>query len=650
MITKIYRYCILSFILLMLSIKGIAQISFAESSVESNVEHVFVNPELMGGGISIFDLNNDGLEDLYFTGGAYEDKLFKNLGNGTFEEIGRHTAIYDTRVIKTMAVTTGDIDNDGFRDIFVTSERDEPSILFYNNGDETFTNISLEAGITEPGWGMGAVFVDINNDGFLDIYVINYIQQFNSILDEETKEVIGFDHDCRENYVYLNNGDLTFTEAGDSLNANSKGCGLAITTTDLNNDQVPDAYIANDFGQWIIPNQVFLYDTLTNLYSEMSEEYGLNFQMYGMGIATGDYDHDGHMDYYVSNIGSNILAHNNGNNTFTDQAELAGVLCDTVNSLNSTSWGTAFLDVDNDGWEDLYVANGYIPAAKFIETSQSDPDKLYLNRKDGTFNDITDASGIGFEGITRGMAFGDLDRDGMLDVVTSVAHRVRFNEENVKMFMNRSTGLDNHWVGIKLTGILANRDGFGSKVILYTGNDMQIREHTSGGSHASQHSTIIHFGLADIENIDSLCVIWPGGKKQTFTDIKDIDQILNITEDVPDYEILGCLDPEARNYNSNADIEFGCMYEEQVTALDRSLEGKVRIYPNPASNILRIQTDDFQEGRVYIIDNSGKTLIVEELSSGKSKDIHVERLRPGFYHVKLQSDDKIVYYSKFVIK
>jgi hypothetical protein len=632
--------------------KGIAQISFEESSVESNIEHVFVNPELMGGGVSIFDLNNDGLEDLYFTGGAYEDKLYKNLGNGTFEEIGSQTAIYDTRVVKTMSVTTGDIDNDGYRDIFVTSERDEPSILFYNNGNETFTNISLEAGITETGWGMGALFVDINNDGYLDIYVINYIQQFNSILDEETKEVVGFDHDCRENYVYLNNGDLTFTEVGDSLNANSKGCGLAITTTDLNNDQIPDAYIANDFGQWIIPNQAFVYDTLSNRYSEMSEEYGLNFQMYGMGIATGDYDHDGQMDYYVSDIGSNVLAHNNGNSTFTDRAELAGVLCDTVNSLNSTSWGTAFIDVDNNGWEDLFVANGYIPSAKFIETSQIDPDKLFINQKDGSFSDISGIAGIDYSGISRGMAYGDLNRDGLLDVVINVAHRVKFNSENVKIYLNQSSGLDNNWLGVKLTGTQANMDGIGSTVKLYLGNDLQIRESTTGGSHASQHSSIIHFGIEKEESIDSIVVIWPGGKTQKFLNIQDINQIINITEDEQQYEVLGCTDLNSINYNPEADIDYGCMYEDQVTGLETEFIRNIDFYPNPAQDILYIKSADKFEYQAHIINNTGQVLIEMTLLPGPGmvNEVNISELTPGMYHLKLQRNDQNILYSKIIIE
>ena len=171
-IYRILYTCVIPWVFI---IHGHAQVYFEDGSVSSKIEHVFVNPELMGGGVAIFDCNNDGLEDIYFTGGAYEDKLYKNMGDGTFEEIGGQTDIYDTRVVKTMSVTTGDIDNDGFKDIFVTSERDEPSLLFYNNGNDTFTNISSTAGIIDTGWGMGAVFIDLNLDGYLDIFVINYI-------------------------------------------------------------------------------------------------------------------------------------------------------------------------------------------------------------------------------------------------------------------------------------------------------------------------------------------------------------------------------------------------------------------------------------------------------------------------------------------
>ncbi len=626
---------------------SVAQVAFTEISQEAGISHVHIAPDLMGGGVAVFDYNNDGLDDIYFTGGAYEDRLFKNMGNGTFDMISKNSAIYDTRVIKTYGVTTGDIDNDGFREIFVTTERDEPNILFYNNGDGSFTNISEDAGIVEKAWSMGAVFTDINLDGLLDIYVINYIKEPGNILDESSKDIIGFEHTCFENFLYINSGNMRFIESAADYNAANGGCGLAVSTTDIDNDGMVDLYIANDFGEWILPNAVYRNAYPVNGFTDVSGDYDLDIGIYGMGIASGDFNLDGLMDHYISNIGRNVLHKNKDGNSYEDFTDQAGIPCDKVDDLNSTSWGSAFLDIDNDGFEDLFVANGYIPAAKFIETSKTDADKLFLNNGDETFTDIADASGLAYPGISRGMAYTDFENDGDLDIVVNVVQRVLYNPENVKLYKNESA-MNNNWVQIKLEGTRSNRDAFGARVHIYANNNHYIRELTSGGSHISQSTSTLHFGLETAVSIDSILVNWSGGTTQSLHEISDINQVLKITEGRNGYDISGCMDENASNYNPNAEINQGCFYKSSITRLDNELNTPLITYPNPVS-----------DGYLYIEGPEGNydyciySLKNELIRDGKltlktNRLLDLNELSPGLYILSVQKEGKTMLRKKII--
>jgi hypothetical protein len=501
------------------------QISFIEESVQSGISHSQVHMFDIGGGVAIFDFDNDGWDDVYFTGGEQSDKLYQNLGTGQFQDITIASGISAFSEVETFGVTTGDIDNDGYREILVTSLIGDPNLLLYNNGDGTFQQISLpENGLQY--WSVSAAFGDVNQDGLLDILIGNYIFQSGFIV--ENGNVLGFDHDCFPNRLYLNNGDLSFTDVSNTYGIGDAGCALAVAFTDYDNDRDVDVMVSNDFGEWVQPNQLFRNDFPVPSYTNVSTQQNMDFPMYGMGIAIGDYDKDLDLDYYQTNIGRNRLSEN-GPNGFVNVTEFAGVENDSLNGLNTTSWGTFFADLDNDSWLDLFVANGKIPTTEFIANVALDPNKLYHNSGDGTFEDITASANVGSTLKGRGAAYGDLNKDGLLDIL--VNNISNGEEQSQVSFFTNTTNNTNHWLGVKLIGVQSNRDAFGTHVKIVVGGDSWIQELSGGGSHASQNSSIIHFGIGTNTVADSIVVIFPSGSETVLTNVP-ADQIITVLEDV----------------------------------------------------------------------------------------------------------------------
>jgi hypothetical protein len=537
---------------------ALTQPVFTEVSESIGIRQLTISFDLMGGGCAFFDFNNDGFEDHIVVGGANQDLLFKNNGDGTFTDITAFAGLNNDDLFKTTGVVTGDINNDGLRDIFITTEDLDANVLYLNNGNGTFSNISKNAGFTTKVWSSGAAFGDFNRDGWLDLYVINYIDISSTIEDSEGN-TIGFDHTCFPDQLYINNGDLTFTEVTLDYGIDNPGCGLAVAFTDYNGDQVPDIYIANDFGQWIVPNIMYKNNYPELLFEDASASTGLDAKMFGMGIAVGDYDRDGLVDYYITNIGRNFLFRNMGDGSYADRTDEAGVVCDIVpaNGLNSTGWGTAFFDYDLDGYEDLFVSNGYIPSAKFIETSDIDPNHLYRNNGDGTFEDVSAASGVNDAGISRGMAVADFDNDGDLDLSVTKLGQIRDSQGNMLFYRNELNS-DFHWLKVKLEGVTSNRDAFGARIKAYSNQICWTREIDGGSSHASQNSSIAHFGLGPYDQLDSLVVLWPTGGRQVFESI-EADQTLYIKEHEFAPSRAGCTDTEADNYDATATYNFGCV-------------------------------------------------------------------------------------------
>jgi len=513
--------------------------TFQEVSDSSGIAHLCFSTSKMGAGVAFFDYNNDDLLDIYLTGGYNTDKLYRNLGNGNFMDVSTQAGLGITSSQVTMGVATGDIDNDGFKDIFITTwgapgagmGNTSPNILLKNNGNGTFSDISTVVGINDSAWSLSASFGDYNLDGWLDVYVGNYVDTTGVIYDS-LGQIVGFSHTGQPNFLYLNNGNGTFTEVAEYLNVNDIGTALSVAFTDFDNDHDMDIYVANDFGEWNIPNRLFRNEYPLDSFTEVSVQLNANAAIYGMGIAIGDYDEDLDLDYYVTNLGRNVLYNQGANNIFQDVTNFAGVTNQyTVDSLLTTGWGATFFDFENNTYLDLFVTNGQIPSAPFIATHPKDANKLYKNNFDGTFTDVSILEGVSDSSFGRGFSCGDYDNDGDLDLLVGVVDNDINSSFHTLLYRNDLTN-GNHWVKVKLRGIEANRDGYGSLVRIVTGGRSFIREIDGGSSHASNNSSIAHFGLGTYTIIDSLIVTWPGGKMQYLTSLS-VDSMYYIIEQMP---------------------------------------------------------------------------------------------------------------------
>ena len=511
-----------------------AQTTFSEVSQSGGINHVMNSISLFGGGAAFFDYNNDGNLDLYVTGGdTRNDVLFAGDGAGNFTDVTNLSQLAFTASLITYGVTTGDIDNDGDRDIFLCTGYGSKSGIFINNGNGTFTDISETAGFNdEDRHKHGAVFGDVNLDGYLDIYVTSWIDEFKFIKNS-ANETIGYAHTCFDNLLYINNGDLTFTEMASDYGVDDDGCGLVPAFTDYDNDADMDALAINDFGLWVEPNGFYRNEFPLDTFSDQGEFSNMNQEIYGMGVAIGDYDHDMDLDYYFTSIDSNILMQNQGNGQFINIAEELNVEDDSLPNVDAVkiSWGTAFLDIDNDRYQDLFVADGNIGI--FLPKTNSHPNKLYLNNKTGGFDDISAAAGIDDEGMGRAMVYGDYDNDGDLDIFVAMARRDTTYEANSLLFRNELSN-NNNWIRVDLQGIKSNRDGFGAHLQIFVDGDQWVQEVDGGSSYRSQHETTAHIGLGLAEKVDSIIVIWPGGRKQVEHNLNVNQQILIIEDTAGD--------------------------------------------------------------------------------------------------------------------
>ncbi|NNF34211.1 MAG: VCBS repeat-containing protein, partial [Saprospiraceae bacterium] len=384
------------FISILITLTALDSVSqFVDITDDVNLNHAHVQAQLFGGGIAAFDFDGDGFEDLFLTGGEGEDKLFLNNRMGGYEDISDVLPHNQFKSEITSGVTYADFNKDGCVDLFITSfNREENCILLQNDCNGGFKEVTNRAGIIENSASIGATVIDYDLDGDLDIYVINYIWSSNVITNEEG-ETIGFDHTCAPNYLYENEGNMRFREVSGILGAQGNGCALAVTSFNFV-DGRPGIYIANDFGEWIQPNELLVYDSITGRFTDVAPQFGLDYGLYGMGIAIDDPDRDDDFDIYVSNLGQNAYLVNDGNNQFIEKSIEFGIdNTHTPDTSLAVSWGVIFSDFNNDMWPDLFVANGWIPSASFIKTSFIDPCKYY-NNSNGTFDDFSDQLELDF--------------------------------------------------------------------------------------------------------------------------------------------------------------------------------------------------------------------------------------------------------------
>jgi enediyne biosynthesis protein E4 len=516
-----------------------AQSTFTDVAAGAGIVHKGFCQSQMTGGTAWFDYDADGDQDLYTTGGLFTNALYRNNANGTFTNVTAAAGLSLPPGTHTQGVMTGDIDNDGYREIFISTWFTQRNYFFRNNGDGTFTDISQSSGVClDTLWTSAAAFEDFNGDGLLDLFAVNYVYQ-PTVTFDSVGTAVGYAHRCDANSLFLNQGNGSFIDVAPAYALADTGCGLAVVLSDFDSDNDRDVLIANDFGDWITPN-VMHENVWPAPFNDISASSSMDLRMYGMGIAAGDYDHDLDPDYYITDIGPSSLMRNNGNKTFSDVAAAAGVLNDSVNGKAQTGWGAVFLDYDNDTWLDLAVANGYIQLLPSLQNATQDPNRLYRNLGNGSFADVSLAAGFADTNAARGMAAADYDQDGDLDLFVNVVRIDTSAPEFSRLYRNdQNTG--HHWVSIALRGTRNNRDAFGSRVMISSGGVRQVQEILSGSSHMSQNESAAHFGLGVTGIIDTILVTWPDGNQQLLLGIPS-DSVVRIVEDTAAF--LGRVQPQ----------------------------------------------------------------------------------------------------------
>jgi hypothetical protein len=477
--------------------------------------------ETMVGGVVMFDFDGDGDEDLFFvdggslpgyTGEPARSRLFRNDGNGHFTDWTEKSGIKVTTY--GSGGTAGDIDGDGNLDLFVTGFGGVQ--LFHNNGDGTFTDVTAKSGISDPLWSSSAAFADVDHDGDLDLLVVNYVDfslTNNKFCGDPKRNLRAYCHPDVYNgqpvRFFRNRGDGTFEDATQSAGfGGAVGPGLGVVFGDIDNDGWEDVYIANDTK----PNFLFrnkgngTFEDISLLSGTQLGERGQPEA--GMGVDMGDYDNDGLLDIIVTNFQqeTNALYKNLGGGAFLDARSPAGI---AEPSLPFLGFGVAFADLDQDGDLDLVVANGHIqdntaelnPGTQYAQRKQ-----VYENLGNGKFREDK-GTGMDAERVSRGLAVGDLDGDGDLDLV--------FNNSNQACEVYENVTAGGHWLQVNFAAPAGNRFAIGARLELEAGGKKQIRDVKTASSYASQNALTVHFGLGKADKVDRLTVRRPG-KVQVF--------------------------------------------------------------------------------------------------------------------------------------
>ncbi len=491
--------------------------------------------ESMSGGVVLIDYDRDGWPDIYFTNAPTVEMavkgekslgvLYHNNHDGTFTDVTAKAAL-NTRCF-AMGGAVGDYNNDGWPDLYVTCLGG--NILYRNNGDGTFTDVTAKAGVADGRWSTGAAFGDYDGDGFVDLMVTNYVDfhldDMPGFGSAPFCKYRGIDVQCGPrglrgagDALFHNNGDGTFTDVSKAAGVNDPDgyYGLGVVWADFNNTGRPDIYVAND------STPKFLYQNLgAGKFKDIGLESGTavsddGSEQASMGIALGDYNHTGRPSIYVTNFSdeNDLLYRNEGNWNFKEVSYAAGV---AMPSLPYVKWGTAFVDLDNDGWLDLIAVDGHVyPQVDTLPSGARyrEPKLLQLNQRDGTFCDASDQAGKALteRRVSRGLAVGDLFNDGSMDVVVG-------DIDGAPMVMRNRGIAGRHWVSFELQGTKSNRLALNARIAIVAGGMTQTDEVHSGGSYLSQNDLRIHFGLGNATKIDKVEVHWPSGKSETLTNL-----------------------------------------------------------------------------------------------------------------------------------
>jgi enediyne biosynthesis protein E4 len=497
-------------------------------------------PETTGAGCAFLDYDNDGWMDIYLVNSGKCDfynpnsplrnALYRNNRDGTFTDVTEKAGVAGKGYGQGVAV--GDYDGDGFPDMYVTQYG--RSILYHNNGDGTFTDVTQKAGVAAPGWASSAVWFDYDNDGRLDLFVCQFVEFSKSqnlpctAYNNKPGYCVPRLYKPTPSWLFHNNGDGTFTDVGKSSGIGKYlGKAWGVVATDLNNDGKMDLFVAND----TTANFLFM-NRGSGRFEEIGALAGVGFSEMGrprsgMGVDAADFNQDGWIDLFVANIDHEkySLYQNNHDGTFDDQAGATGIAAAT---RLMSGWGLKFFDYDNDGNLDLFLANGN--PDDLIETMQKDVtyrEPLLLFHGDGkTLHNVSAESGPIFARhlSARGLAIGDFDNDGAVDVLVSV-------NDSAPLLLRNTAARGNHWLGVGLVGRKSNGDAIGARITYQSGDLKRSRTKVGGGSFLSSHDPRVVLGIGKRTKIDWLEVKWPepGGTTERFTDLP-IDKYIIIVE------------------------------------------------------------------------------------------------------------------------